>query len=108
MRPKQCPNYKFQFQPHLHLRAFDMKKTEFDVINVNEDEAEIEIYNLETDETETMSVKLDDAIVQDLIQKFNNITDDTFYQVIIASAPYGPKDGDKVGRVISEVKVGKD
>merc|ERR1712154_533481 len=93
---------------HINLRAFDLTRTEFDVMDINEEDELIEIYNPETEDTETIPIDSNSGVVKDLIEKFKAITDDTFYQVIITHAPYGPKDGEKVGRVISEFKVGKD
>jgi len=96
---------------HIVLRAFDLKKTEYDVIDCEDDQLSVldeegEQYSFKTDFSQDKN-----EVAYKLKEEYTKIVEggsDRFLQCIITTAPVGPAGSEKVQHVVSEWKEGKD
>jgi len=95
---------------HIVLRAFDLRKTEYDVTDVNDKEltvmdenGELLIFPIDTSDEE--------SLISKLLAEFEKIqasSSDKFLQCVISEAPYGQQGSEKLKHRVCEWKEGKD
>jgi len=95
---------------HIILRAFDLKKTEYDVTDI--DGKELTVLTEEGEEEQfTIDTSDADSVAGKMKAEFDKIQaegSDRFLQCIIAEAPYGAPGSEKIHHRVAEFKEGKD